>query len=304
MTITPSLTLNDLVDFSKPIERVAKDCVFTEGPIWMPDGSLLFSDIPADKLRRWHPVEGQSVVRYLNNKGNGMTLDNEGRLVVCEHSTSAVAVALVGAATADRRPIASHWHGKELNSPNDVIVDSEGAVLFTDPTYGRTNDAVGVLRPLRQEIRGVFRIPAGGGELELLVADMVQPNGLCLSRDESVLFVGDTARAHIRAFDMKPNGPLGEGRIFASGVSASEKGDDGFVDGMKIDELGNLYVTAPGGIWVYTEDGARIGTIGVPEQVANLNWGDSDWKSLFITANTSVYRVRMNVAGNRLGYML
>jgi gluconolactonase len=300
MTITPSLTLNDLVDFSRPIERVAKDCVFTEGPIWMPDGFLLFSDIPADKLRRWHPIEGQSVVRHPNNKGNGMTLDNEGRLIVCEHSTSAVAR---GTASGGRRTIASHWLGKELNSPNDVIVDSEGAVFFTDPTYGRTNDAVGVVRALQQEIRGVFRIPAGGGEPELLVADMVQPNGLCLSRDESVLYVGDTARAHIRAFDMKPNGPLGEGRIFASGVSASDKGDDGFVDGMKIDELGNLYVTAPGGIWVYTETGTRIGTIEIPEQAANLNWGDSDWRSLFITANTSVYRVRMNVAGNRLGYM-
>ncbi|MEW1986804.1 SMP-30/gluconolactonase/LRE family protein [Pseudarthrobacter oxydans] len=301
MTITHSLTLNDLVDFSQPIERVATDCMFTEGPIWMPDGSLLFSDIPADKLRRWHPVEGQGVVRHPNNKGNGMTLDNEGRLVVCEHATSAVAV---GAAEEDRLPIASHWQGKELNSPNDVIVDSEGAVLFTDPTYGRTDEAVGVVRPLQQEIRGVFRIPAGGGEPELLVADMVQPNGLCLSRDESVLFVGDTARAHIRAFDMKPTGPLGEGRIFAAGVSATEKFDDGFVDGMKIDELGNLYVTGPGGIWVYAENGTRIGTIDIPEQAANLNWGENDWKSLFITANTSVYRVRMNVSGNRLAYML
>jgi gluconolactonase len=283
------------------VERIAGDCIFTEGPIWVSDGYLLFSDIPADSLVRWHPREGKSVVRTPNNKGNGMTFDNDGNLVVCEHASSSVTRGHIGA---DRATIASHWQGEELNSPNDVIVAADGSVLFTDPTFGRTEEAVGVLRKVRQEVRGVYRIPPDGGPLEILVEDMAEPNGLCLSPDESVLYVGDTARAHVRAFAMTPTGPLGAGRVLASGISATANGDDGCVDGMKIDELGNLYVTAPGGIWIYATDGTRIGTIEVPEQPANLNWGDSDWRTLYITARTSVYRVRLGVAGNRLGYML
>jgi gluconolactonase len=261
MTSASTQELDHLQDTDVPVEQVAKGCMFTEGPIWMPDGSLLFSDIPADMLRRWHPTEGQSVVRESNNKGNGMTLDNEGRLVCCEHATSTVSR---GIGTGDREAIASHWQGKELNSPNDVIVASDGSVIFTDPTFGRIMATVGVVRDVEQDVQGVFRLPPDGGPLELLVDDMGQPNGLCLSRDESVLYVGDTVHAHIRAFDMTPQGPLGKGRIFASGISADGTGDDGFVDGMKVDELGNVYVTGPGGIWVYSEDGTRIGTIEIP----------------------------------------
>jgi gluconolactonase len=300
MTSPPGDGLANLVEPGAAVERVAKDCIFTEGPVWLPDGFLLFSDIPASRLLRWHPEEGQSVVREPNAKGNGMTLDNEGRLVVCEHATSTVTR---GAPGGPRTPIASHWHGKELNSPNDVIVASDGSVIFTDPTYGRLMESVGVVRDVEQEIQGVYRVPADGGDLELLVDDMAQPNGLCLSRDESLLYVGDTARAHIRVFDMNGERPLGPGRVFAAGITASAAGDDGYVDGMKIDERGNVYVTGPGGVWVYAPDGTRLGTIEVPEQVANLNWGDADWRSLYLTANTSVYRIRMQVAGNRLGYM-
>jgi gluconolactonase len=300
MTSARTEALTDLLEPGYSLERVAKDCLFTEGPVWMPDGSLFFSDIPANQLWRWHPGEGQRVVRTPNNKGNGMTLDNAGRLVVCEHATSTVSR---GTGGGDRNVIASHWQGKELNSPNDVIVTSDGSVIFTDPSFGRTMESVGVVRDLQQEVRGVYRLSADGGALELLVGDMVEPNGLCLSRDESVLYVGDTGRAHIRAFRMTDSGPVGEGVVFASGISANDAGDDGFVDGMKIDELGNVYVTGPGGIWVFGEDGTRLGTIRIPEPAANLNWGDSDWKTLYVTANTSVYRVRMKVAGNRLGYM-
>jgi gluconolactonase len=300
MASTPTQGLDELLEPASPVERVAKDCIFTEGPLWMPDGSLLFSDIPANRLCRWHPVEGQSVVREPNNKGNGMTLDNEGRLVVCEHATSTVSRGLAGG---DRDAVASHWQGKELNSPNDVIVASDGSIIFTDPSFGRIMESVGVIREIQQGIRGVYRIPPDGGPLELLVDDMGQPNGLCLSRDESILYVGDTARAHIRAFEMSPDRPLGPGTVFASGISETPAEDDGFVDGMKVDEQGNVYVTGPGGIWVYAEDGTRLGTIEIPEQAANLNWGDDDWKTLYVTATTSVYRVRLKVAGNRLGYM-
>ncbi|SFL24677.1 SMP-30/gluconolactonase/LRE family protein [Geodermatophilus ruber] len=300
MTSHPGDGLADLVEPGAAVVRVAKDCIFTEGPVWLPDGSLLFSDIPANRLMRWHPDEGQSVLREPNAKGNGMTLDNAGRLVVCEHATSTVTRGTPGG---ERTPIASHWQGRELNSPNDVIVASDGSVIFTDPTFGRLMESVGVVRNVEQDIQGVYRVPADGGDLELLVDDMAQPNGLCLSRDESLLYVGDTARAHIRVFEMTGARPLGRGRVFAEGITETAAGDDGYVDGMKLDERGNVYVTGPGGVWVYAPDGARLGTIEVPEQVANLNWGDADWRSLYLTANTSVYRIRMQVAGHRLGYM-
>jgi gluconolactonase len=297
-------SIEDLVDQSVPVEQVVSGRVFTEGPIWMDDGSLWFSDIPADELWRWHPDAGAELLRSPNGKGNGMTRDNEGRLVVCEHATSTVTR---GAGTdLSREVVASHFEGAELNSPNDVVVARDGSILFTDPSFGRTLADMGVLRDVRQPHRGVYRMPAASGDLELLVADMAQPNGLCLSPDESILYVGDTVRAHIRALDYgggAKSGPLADRALFAEGISAVDSHDDNYVDGLKVDELGNVYVTGPGGVWVYAPDGTRIGTIEIPEQAANLNWGDADWRSLFVTATTSVYRVRMQVAGHRLGYM-
>lgn len=296
--------IEDLVDHAAAVERVVTGRVFTEGPIWMDDGSLWFSDIPADQLWRWQPGAGTELLRSPNNKGNGMTRDNEGRLVVCEHATSTVARG-VGDGT-ERETIAAYYDGAELNSPNDVIVARDGAIIFTDPSFGRTRDDMGVVRDVPQVHRGVYRRPVDGGELELLVADMAQPNGLCLSPDESVLYVGDTERAHIRAFRYDggmSSGPLDEVGVFAEDISAVDTNDDNYVDGLKVDELGNVYVTAPGGVWVYAPDGHRIGCIELPEQAANLNWGGEDWRSLFVTATTSVYRVRMKVAGHRLGYM-
>jgi gluconolactonase len=296
--------IDDLVDRSVPAEQVVSGRVFTEGPIWMDDGSLWFSDIPADELWRWHPAEGVELLRSPNGKGNGMTRDNDGRLIVCEHATSTVTRRT--GTDMSRTVVASHFDGAELNSPNDVVVARDGSIVFTDPSFGRTLGDMGVLREVPQPHRGVYRVPAAGGEPELLVADMAQPNGLCLSPDESLLYVGDTVRAHIRAFhyaDGAASGGLAEAPLFAEGISAVDTHDDNYVDGLKIDELGNVYVTAPGGVWVYAPDGIRIGAIEIPEQAANLNWGGEDWRSLFITATTSVYRVRMRVAGHQLGYM-
>ncbi|WP_251454077.1 SMP-30/gluconolactonase/LRE family protein [Microbacterium sp. Marseille-Q6648] len=283
------------------MERIVSGCVFTEGPVWLPDRSLLFSDITGDKLMRWSEESGTEIVRSPNGKGNGMTLDNEGRLIVCEHATSTVT------RTADyrarREVIAATARGAELNSPNDVIVLADGSILFTDPDFGRTLPTVGVVRDVPQSLRGVYRIPPSGGEPELLVADLEQPNGLCVSPDESILYVGDTPRAHVRAFALPGAGPLTEIGVFAEHISASECDDDNFVDGLKADEHGNVYVTGPGGIWVYAPSGERIAVIEVPEQAANLNWGDDDAKTLYITALTSVYRIRMAVSGNPLPYL-
>jgi gluconolactonase len=291
--------LHDLVDPDAQVEQVATGFTFTEGPIWMADGSLHFSDMPADKRRRWHPDEGVTVLRDPSNKCNGMTRDNDGNLIVCEHVTSSV---VREKPDGTRETIASHWQGKELNSPNDVIVARDGAIVFTDPTYGRM-PGFGLEREQDLDFQGVYRIPAGGGELELLVDDFVQPNGLCFSPDESLLYVNDTDRAHIRVFDVGADGSLSNGRIFAEGIGDGDLAKGGLVDGMKADERGNVYVTGPDGVWVFAPGGEHLGVIRVPESVGNLNWGDDDWRTLYIPSSTSVYRVRMKVAGNKLGYM-
>ncbi len=291
--------LRELVDENAEIEQVATGFTFTEGPIWMPDGSLHFSDMPGDKRRRWHPSEGVIVLRDPSNKCNGMTLDNDGNLIVCEHVTSSVVREQPGGT---RETLATHWQGKELNSPNDVIVASDGSILFTDPTYGRM-PGFGLEREQDLDFQGVYRLPAGGGDLELLVDDFVQPNGLCFSPDESLLYINDTTRAHIRVFDVGPGHTLSNGRVFAENIGDGDLAKGGLVDGMKLDEHGNVYVTGPAGVWVFDTAGEHLGTIEVPESVGNINWGDDDWRALYIPATTSVYRVRLKVAGNKLGYM-
>jgi gluconolactonase len=228
-----------------------------------------------------------------------MTLDNDGNLIVCEHVTSSV---VRERADGTRETLATHWGDKELNSPNDVIVARDGSIIFTDPTYGRM-PGFGLEREQELDFQGVYRIPAGDGALELLVDDFLQPNGLCFTPDESLLYINDTTRAHIRVFDVGADHQLSNGRVFAEHIGDGDLAKGGLVDGMKLDEQGNVYVTGPEGVWVFAPDGEHLGTIEVPESVGNVNWGDDDWKSLYIAASTSVYRVRMNVAGNRLGYM-
>jgi gluconolactonase len=291
--------LRMLVDEDAEVEQIATGFTFTEGPIWMADGSLHFSDMPGDKRRRWHPDEGVTVLRDPSNKCNGMTRDNDGNLIVCEHVTSSV---VRESPDGSRETLATHWGDRELNSPNDVIVARDGSILFTDPTYGRM-PVFGLEREQELDFQGVYRVPAGGGDLQLLVDDFAQPNGLCFSTDESLLYVNDTDRAHIRVFDVGSDHQLSNGRVFAEniGTASLEKGD--LVDGMKLDEQGNVYVTGPEGVWVISPAGEHLGTLRVPEPVGNLNWGDDDWQTLYIPASTSVYRIRMKVAGNRLGYM-
>jgi gluconolactonase len=291
--------LRELVDENAEVEQIATGFTFTEGPIWMADGSLHFSDMPGDKRRRWHPDEGVTVLRDPSNKCNGMTLDNDGNLIVCEHVTSSVVRESPGGG---HETLATHWGDRELNSPNDVIVARDGSILFTDPTYGRM-PGFGLEREQDLDFQGVYRLPAGGGDLQLLVDDFAQPNGLCFSTDESLLYINDTDRAHIRVFDVGADHQLSNGRVFAESIGTADLAKGDLVDGMKLDERGNVYVTGPEGVLVFSPAGEHLGTVKVPEPVGNLNWGDDDWKSLYIPASTSVYRVRMNVAGNRLGYM-
>ena len=175
--VAHSEKLHELVAEDAEVERIATGFTFTEGPIWMPDGSLHFSDMPGDKRRRWHPDEGVTVLRDPSNKCNGMTRDNDGNLIVCEHVTSSVVREL---ADGRRETIATHWQGKELNSPNDVIVARDGSIIFTDPTYGRM-PGFGLEREQELDFQGVYRLPAGDGPIQLLADDFAQPNGLCFT---------------------------------------------------------------------------------------------------------------------------
>ena len=293
-----SESMMDLVSADAGLEQICSGFEFTEGPIWHPiEQCLYFSDMPGDVRRRWSPTDGLNEVRRPSNKCNGMTLDGQGSLIVCEHSTSSV---VLEKPSGQRSVLASHWNDLELNSPNDVVVSHRGAIYFTDPTYGRI-PVFGVERAQALPFQGVFSI-SPNGELFLEADDFGQPNGLCLLPGEEVLLVNDTERAHIRAFDVTETGRLANSRIFFEGVGDGEFGG-GIVDGMKCDERGNIYVTGPRGLWVISPKGEHLGVIRMPEHAANMNWGGSDWRDLYCACSTSIYRVRLKVRGNNASYM-
>ena len=290
----------ELIDAYAPVGQVGTGFTFTEGPIWHPlDHYLLFSDMPADVRRRWDPGRGVAEVRRPSNKCNGMTYDADLNLIVCEHATSS----LVRERPDGRREVlATHFEGQELNSPNDVCVRSDGSIYFSDPYYGRM-PGFGVERPRALGFQGVYRIPPGGGAAQLLVDRLMfdQPNGLCFSPDEKLLYVNDTAQALIRVFDVAADGSLSNGRMFASAIRSSL--EPGVPDGMKCDQRGNIWVTAPGGVWVYAPSGDLLGKVRAPELVANLAWGGPDFRTLFLTATQSVYRIETKVGPRREPYM-
>lgn len=283
----------DIVDEEASVERLATGFIFTEGPVWHPyERHLIFSDMPGDHMRKWTPDGHVTTFRRPCNKANGNVYDAEGRLVTCEHNTSRVVrTELDGSTTV----LATHWEGKELNSPNDIIQAMDGSFIFTDPSYGRM-EGYGLLRDPELDFRGVYRIRPdrpNGHELELLADDFGQPNGLCLTRDGKTLLVNDTERAHIRCFEVTPEGTLANSRVWAEVTGEGE----GAADGMKLDAAGNLYCTGPGGLQVFDDQGTLLGTIRVPESTANFNWGDDDLRSIFITGSTSLYRVRVKIPG-------
>jgi gluconolactonase len=297
--------LNELVDPTAEVEQLATGFTFTEGPIWHPKGHyLLFSDMPGDVRRKWTPDGKVVEVRNFSNKCNGMTYDADLNLLVCEHVTSSLvketsAGALIGA----REIIAQEFEGEELNSPNDVCVHSNGGIYFSDPWYGRF-PGFGHPRKRRLGFQGVYRIPPGGGDLELIVGknEFDMPNGLCFSPDESLLYINDTPRAHIKVWDVDGDGNISNGRMFFEGVGSGVI-EEGIPDGMKCDERGNIWVTGPGGIWVISAAGEHLGTILVPENTGNLAWGGEDWHTLFIPSSTSLYSIRTIVGPRREPYM-
>ena len=283
-----------LIDEHAPVLQAASGFEFTEGPVWHPaEGHLLFSDMPGDVRRRLDRSGAREVARP-SNKGNGQTFDAALNLIVCEHATSAVARIEAGGR---REVLCSHFEGRELNSPNDVAVHSDGSIWFTDPWYGRM-PVYGVERPRQLGWQGVFRMPPGhrpGAEPELVVDRYLftMPNGLCFSPGEELLYVNDTEQANIRAFEVTTGGRLRGGRVFASGIR--DRLRPGVPDGMKCDAEGNVWVTAPGGLWVYEPGGRLIGKVAIPELAANLHWGGEDWRTLYVCASTSVYALPVKV---------
>jgi gluconolactonase len=275
---------------SGAFEKLGTGFLFTEGPLWHPTGKfLLWSDMPGDHMRRWSAKNGVTTFRQPCNKSNGLTYDRQGRLLACEHATSQIT-----RTEADGRivSIATHYQGKQLNSPNDIVCKADGGIYFSDPPYGRAK-FYGVERPQELDFQGVYRVGPEPRSTELLVDDFERPNGLCFSLDERRLFINDTARKHIRVFDVTPKGTLTNGRVWAE-----TKGDKpGAPDGMKLDAAGNVYCCGPGGIHVFNPEATLLEILEVPEYTANFAWGDDDYRSLFITASTSLYRVRRTTPG-------
>lgn len=267
------------------IERVATGFKFTEGPIWFAEENyLLFSDIPANKIFQLTPDGKLTIFREPSHNSNGLTRDKQGRLIACEHGTRRVTrTEKDGSITV----LADKFQGKNLNSPNDVVVKSDGAIYFTDPPYG--------IKPEQQEqpIQGVYRLSPDGNEIIVVADDFIKPNGLAFSPDEKQLYIDDSERRHIRVFDVQADGTLANGRIFYD-MNIKKPG---LPDGMKVDVQGHIYCTGAGGVWVFDRNGNHLGTIVTPEQPANCAWGDEDWQSLYITAQTSVYKIRVNIPG-------
>ncbi|HXH10307.1 MAG TPA: SMP-30/gluconolactonase/LRE family protein [Alphaproteobacteria bacterium] len=294
--------LHDLIAPDAPIDRIAGGLGFTEGPVWR-GNSLLFSDIPNKRIARWRRLpEGPELTTYATGHSNGLTLDRQGRVLAAEHGGRCVSRI---ADDGTRTVLAERFEGKRLNSPNDIVVKSDGSIYFTDPPYAVQPSTPGMPRPAdwwtkpipgkELPYQGVYRINPDGS-LHLLVDDFALPNGLAFSPDESVLYIDDSAHKHIRAFDVRPDGTLTNSRILLD--MASE--DPGVPDGLKVDVQGNVFSTGPGGVWVCRPDGELLGRIVLPELPANLAWGE-DGTVLFLTARTSVYRLPTKTRGALLG---
>ena len=276
-----------------PVKQIATGFDWTEGPVWFGDaGCLLFSDIPNNRIMRWTPGAGVSVFREPSNYANGHTRDREGRLVSCEHGGRRVTrTELDGSLTV----IAESYRGKRLNSPNDVVVKSDGTVWFTDPHYGISTNYEGFKSD--QELPcNVYRADPATGSLDAVITDFNGPNGLAFSPDERRLYVADTGRmfgadpTHIRVFDVGENGVLGGGDVF-------HVVHPGAADGFRPDSDGNLWTSAADGVHCIGPDGALLGKILVPEPVSNVCFGGRAKHRLFVTASTSVYSVVLNREG-------
>jgi gluconolactonase len=294
------MTFEELIDPAAELTLLGSGYEFSEGPVWnASERCLYFSDIPGDVRWRWSEERGLEEAARPTFKGNGLAYDLDGNLLVCEQVSSCLARIDPGGR---REAIAFHYGGKYLNSPNDVVTRAaDGSIYFTDPDYGRWNDWIGQERSRELGYRGLYRLPRDGGEVQLLVAEdeFDQPNGLCFSPDESLLYVNDSGRCEVKVFDVAADGTLSGGRLLHGGIGSGVP-REGNVDGMECDEHGNVWVTGPGGVWVLTPGGEHLGVVATPEVCGSLAWGGDDLRSLFLTTTTTLHVIRTLVAGTPL----
>ena len=314
--LDPSLDL--LVPPGAKAERVAGGFdKWTEGPVWTHEGSLLFAEIPANSIRRWIP--GQEPTVFMHPSGyegsqpyagpepgsNGMTLDADGRVSVAGHARRNVWRLESVDPHAQITVLADSYQGKKLNSPNDLVYKSDGSLYFTDPPYGLPTQ--GDSDPLKElKVNGVYRIvgarqhkpgaPPEHDKLQLIIGDLGRPNGIAFSPDEKYLYIAESGKSVWLRYRVHPDGSVSDGAVFCDPSSDKAVGGP---DGIRVDKQGNLYGSGPGGVWVISPEGKHLGTIKIPERVANVAWGDADGKTLYITASTSLYRIRLNVEGVR-----
>lgn len=274
----------ELIPHDAKLETLATGLGFTEGPVWDPKGFLYVSDEELNKIFRIYG-DGRKEDLIALGDPDGNTYDKERRLIDCASYLRAI---IRIDATGKYEVLASEFEGRKFNSPNDVVLGPDGAIYFTDPTLDLPKGE-------KQELpfQGVYRLDPSG-RVTLLTTELSQPNGLVFSPDGKKLYVDDSEKRNIRIYDFRPDGTVANGRVF--GEEPGKKGE-GVPDGMKIDLSGNLYVTGPGGIWVWDANGHHLGTILLPQQPANLAWGDADWSTLYITAASSVYRLRISTRG-------
>jgi gluconolactonase len=275
----------NLFEHDAKLTTVGTGFGFTEGPVWDPAGFLYLSDEETNKIFRLYTADGHKEELVALGDPDGNTYDRGRHLIDCASVLRAI---IQLDEKGHYTVLADRYEGKKFNSPNDVIVGPDGAIYFTDPTLDLPKGG-------KQEIpfQGVYRL-GPGGRVQLITKELAQPNGLAFSPDGKKFYVDDSEQRNIRVYDFDSDGSLKNGRIFAD--EPGGKGD-GVPDGIKVDQQGNLYVTGPGGIWVWDPEGQHLGTITLPEQPANLAWGDADYSTLYITATTSVYRLKTKARG-------
>ncbi|MGA9801160.1 MAG: SMP-30/gluconolactonase/LRE family protein [Terriglobales bacterium] len=311
-------SVNQLVPADATLEKVAGGFdKWTEGPVWTRQDTLLFAEIPANNIDQWVPGKGASVFIHPSGykgsepyKGgepgsNGMTLDADGRVTVAGHAGRTVWRLETVDPHAQITILADSYQGKKLNSPNDLVYKSDGSLYFTDPPYGlpTQNDD----EPLKElKVNGVYRIPGARQQkpgaapdrdkLQLVIKDLGRPNGIAFSPDEKYLYIAESGTKVWMRYRVQPDGSVTDGMVFLDPTSDPAKG---VPDGMRLDKNGNIYSSGPGGVWIISPEGKHLGTIKVPEVVANVGWGDKDMKTLYITASTSLYRIKLSVEGDR-----
>lgn len=294
--------LDALVPRDAQIEKLAGGFQFIEGPLWRPSGALWFSDVVGNAVLQWTPdgkvadilkpggYDGNSLPAGGFVGPNGQTADKDGAVLVCQHGNRRIA-----RIAADRTvtTLVDKFEGKRLNSPNDLVFRSDGSLYFTDPPYGLPKQDEDPAKELK--FNGVYRL--ANGKLQLLVKDLTRPNGLAFSPDEKTLYVAVSDEKHKvwMRYDVAADGTVSNGKVLFDATSSP---DAGLPDGLKVDAHGNVWATGPGGVWVFAPNGKHLGTIKPPEAPANVGWGD-DGKSLYITAQTGLYRIKLAVAGSK-----